>query len=87
MESLISKHSPPVLPDSEPSSAQPCRDGFQGLDAPERALRAEILHRAYSIWVSKGRMENSHVADWLEAEAEVLSESLAGRDPKAPNRL
>lgn len=41
----------------------------------ERGAHAEILHRAFSIWESKGRLETSQLADWLEAEAEVSQET------------
>ena len=63
-----------MLAESEPGASQPCHDGFRNLTVTERASRAEILHRAYSIWESKGSPENSRLDDWLEAEAEVLSE-------------
>ncbi len=64
----------PAEAESEPDS--PPADGFDGLNAAEQALRAEILHRAYSIWESKGRPANTQLADWLEAEAEVMQERM-----------
>ena len=75
MKSLSSIQSSPVLPDFEPDSSQARHDGFKGLNATEQASRAEILFRAYSIWESKGRQNGSQLADWFEAETEVLSET------------
>lgn len=56
-------------------NSESCGDGFAGLTAADQARRAEILHRAHSIWESKGRGPDHQLADWLEAEAEVLAES------------
>ena len=75
MDLTNSECSSPVLATSEPGALQPCHDGFRYLTATERASRAEILHRAYSIWESKGSPADSQLADWLEAESEVLSEA------------
>jgi len=74
MEPLVAEQSPPSRPESAPESLPFCHDGFQGLSVTARAAHAEILHRAYSIWESKGSPEHSELADWLEAEAEVLAE-------------
>lgn len=60
--------------DPKPLVRAPCHDGFFGLDESQCTLRAEILHRAYSIWESKGRPDNDAVANWLAAEAELKNE-------------
>jgi Protein of unknown function (DUF2934) len=75
MSTQTSAPSPTALSESDPNSLQPCREGYDGLTPTQQAARAEMLHRAYSIWRSKGSPDNSQVADWLEAEAEVLKES------------
>ena len=62
------------LPSPESDHPYPCHAGFEGLDETQQAAHAEILHRAHSIWLSNGCPENSQMADWLKAEAEVLSE-------------
>lgn len=74
MDSKNVNYSSPTLAEYEPGASQPCHDGFRYLTVTERAARAEILHRAYSIWESKGSAGNSQLSDWLEAESEVLSE-------------
>jgi hypothetical protein len=33
-----------------------------------------IAQRAYQKWVARGRPSNSHIQDWLEAEAELKAE-------------
>jgi len=63
----------PVIPDFAPDSE--CHKGFEGMDEKERARRAEILHRAYSIWERKGAHHDTHLDDWLEAEKEVSKET------------
>lgn len=65
----------PIILDAESQRSAPCRDGFGGLAVPDQAKRAEVLHRAHSIWESKGRGDDHQLADWLEAEAEVLAET------------
>ena len=43
-----------------------------GLKVTDRAVREEILHRAYAIWESEGQPQDRKLANWLEAEAEVV---------------
>ena len=80
MKALTPEPTWPSPPDAEDGTDLPPADGFEGLSAGERARRAEVLHRAYSIWESKGRPADSQLADWLEAEDEVRQERLAGQD-------
>jgi hypothetical protein len=48
------------------------RDFFPDLNSTDRAPREEILHRAYAIWEKEGHPDNRRLANWLEAEAEVM---------------
>lgn len=71
---------PTVRPASHPAGFETQlfashQDGHAEENAALQAAHAEILHRAYSIWESKGRLESGQLEDWLEAEAEVLSET------------
>lgn len=56
--------------------ASACVSGFAGLQCTDRAVREEIQHRAYSIWVSEGRPPHREMEHWLAAETEVLGENL-----------
>jgi hypothetical protein len=42
------------------------------MNSTDRAPREEILHRAYAIWEKEGHPDNRRLANWLEAEAEVM---------------
>ena len=74
MRSKITARSVLVPSTSDVVSAQPSHDGFESVHALAQAEHDETLCRAYSIWDCKGRPGNSQMADWLQAEAEVLSE-------------
>ena len=50
-----------------------------GLKVTDRAAREEILHRAYAIWESEGQPQDRKLANWLEAEAEVVRDMADGR--------
>ena len=63
-----------ALPSSQPIDPVPDHGGFEGKEMEARCLHAEILCRAHSIWECKGRPDNSGLADWLQAEAEVMGE-------------
>jgi hypothetical protein len=75
MKFPASNSTQPIIGDPSGGAAQECLDGFGGLNVADCAARAEILHRAYSIWESKGRPEGSHLADCLEAQAEVSEQA------------
>jgi Protein of unknown function (DUF2934) len=55
-----------------PGCSIPAIPGFAELNCHDRAAREEILHRAYFIWEKAGRPERRQLADWLQAEREVL---------------
>ena len=74
MKSKIPACSARVRSESNVIVSQPARDGFESVHALEQAEHDEMLCRAYSIWDCKGRPGNSQLADWLQAETEVLGE-------------
>lgn len=45
---------------------------FAGLESADHAAREVILHRAYAIWESEGCPPDRTLANWLDAEAEVM---------------
>jgi aspartyl/asparaginyl beta-hydroxylase (cupin superfamily) len=61
-----------TIMDLETGISMPTSDAMVGLTASDRAVREEILHRAYAIWERDGWPENRRLAHWLEAEADVL---------------
>ena len=44
---------------------------YAGLKITDRAVREEVLHRAYAIWEREGHPGDRKLANWLEAEAEL----------------
>jgi hypothetical protein len=72
MKSYLSAGDLPLIRDRKPAIASPPLDAFPGMDSADRAPREEILHRAYAIWQSEGQPDNRKLANWLEAEAEVM---------------
>jgi hypothetical protein len=65
---------PPVQPSSmnlETGISAPTAEASAGLQPNDRALREEILHRAYTLWENEGHPENRKLDNWLEAEASV----------------
>jgi hypothetical protein len=42
------------------------------MKSADRAPREEILHRAYAIWEGEGHPDNRQLANWLDAEAEMM---------------
>jgi Protein of unknown function (DUF2934) len=75
MKSTLSRPLLPISLDSDADIPTPALKGFENLAVTDRAAREEISHRAYSIWECAGRPENRELANWLEAEAEVLGET------------
>jgi hypothetical protein len=65
----------PMTFSAESGFSTPILHRCVGLTSTDRAAREEILHRAYSIWENAGRPEKRELANWLEAEAEVLTGS------------
>lgn len=45
---------------------------FTGLRSTDRAVREEILHRAYALWESEGHPEGRDLVHWTQAETDVL---------------
>jgi hypothetical protein len=72
MRSPLPPRTLPLIPDLAAQDARPGRDTFVGLHASDRGVREEILHRAYAIWESQGHPEGRELANWLEAETEIL---------------
>ncbi len=64
----------PVIVETEAGFVRAGLDGAAGLTAAECASHAEILHRAHSIWVSRGCRDGGQLDDWLAAETEVRNE-------------
>jgi hypothetical protein len=73
MKSYRSAGDLPLVRDREPVPTSHARDTFPGLTSTDRAPHEEILHRAYAIWESEGHPDNRELANWLEAEAEVMA--------------
>jgi aspartyl/asparaginyl beta-hydroxylase (cupin superfamily) len=79
--------------DLETGISMPTSDAMAGLNSSDRAVREEILHRAYAIWEREGWPQNRKLDHWLEAEAEVLrrigamATETASQVPVAPARL
>lgn len=46
---------------------------FPGLKTTDRAVREEILHRAYQIWQREGHPSDRALDHWLQAEANIRS--------------
>jgi hypothetical protein len=72
MKSYRSARDLPLVLDREPASASQARDNFPGMKSADRAPREEILHRAYAIWEGEGHPDNRQLANWLDAEAEMM---------------
>ena len=53
-------------------------------DAMDQELRRKIEERAYALWEADGRPEGQARDYWLQAEREIVSQSIAGEeDPLA----
>lgn len=52
---------------------QPAADVHPTSRPTGRAVREEILHRAYALWEAEGFPEGRKLDHWLAAEAEVLA--------------
>ena len=62
----------PLTPVRVPVAALSVHGDFPGMNSADRAPREEILHRAYALWESEGHPSNRELANWLDAEADVL---------------
>ena len=53
-------------------------------DAMDLELRRRIEERAHALWEANGRPEGRALDDWLQAEREIVNQSVAGEeDPLA----
>lgn len=75
MKSYPSADKLPLILDREPAASSQVQEHFPGMKSSDRAPREEILHRAYAIWESEGHPADRQLANWLEAEAEVMGRS------------
>ena len=59
-------------------------DVSERAEAMEPELRRSIEERAYAIWEADGRPEGRAVDYWLQAEREIVNQSIGGEeDPLA----
>jgi hypothetical protein len=72
--------------DLETGISMSTSDAMAGLKPSDRAVREEILHRAYAIWERAGWPENRRLDHWLEAEADVLRRIGAAAAPETASR-
>ena len=71
MKSYPSARSP-LVRDASPESKHRA-ESLVGLRSTDRAAHEEILNRAYLLWESEGRRENRALANWLQAEKELMA--------------
>ena len=63
-------------------SSANCQSGRA--DAMDPELRRMIEERAYALWEANGRPEGRALDHWLQAEQEIVNQSVAGEeDPLA----
>jgi hypothetical protein len=74
-----------VLPLNSEGVSEP-QGKFPGLKSSDRAPHEVILHRAYAIWESEGHPDNRKLANWLEAEVEVMGPALQPGPESDPAR-
>jgi hypothetical protein len=56
-------------------------------DTVDSELRRRIQERAYALWEADGRSDRRALAYWLQAEKEIVTQSIAGEeDPARRNR-
>jgi hypothetical protein len=65
---LVAGH---VIPAVERARTADKADGDGADDGPTGASRDAIAAEAYSLWLARGRRDDSALEDWLEAEARV----------------
>ena len=58
-------------------------DQTQGA-ASDAVLRSRIAARAYALFLARGSQHGDDLADWFQAEREVLSEERPAPDPEGP---
>lgn len=63
----------PMIPDPKPNVAREPRRDFPGMKSSDRAPHEVIMHLAYAIWEREGHPHDRQLANWLEAEAEVMA--------------
>jgi hypothetical protein len=72
MKSPFSTRELPLVLDRKTAPTLRTPYDFPGMKSVDRASREEILHRAYAIWEREGHPNDRQLANWLDAENEVM---------------
>ena len=57
-----------VIPEDQPSVAA---------EDHRSIAKDDVAHRAYELFLARGRVDGRDVEDWLEAERQLVAESMA----------
>ena len=72
MKSYPSAVDRPHVLDRTAEPVLPAREIFSGSNSSPWAPHEVIRHRAYAIWEREGHPENRALANWLDAETQIM---------------